>query len=155
MNITDIKDAIEQEIVARGLFFVEISVSTENDVCLTVEAEKGSITLDDCTWISRLFEEAFDREKEDYSLTVSSAGLDQAFKVAGQYQKAIGSKVEISIKGGRKLTATLDSADENGISFSYTSLEKPEGSKKKVMVEKNETLPFSQINAVKAHIEFE
>lgn len=155
MNIIEIKDALEQEIVARGLFFVDISISADNDVLLTVEAMDRSMLLDDCTWISGLFEAAFDREKEDYSLTVSSAGLDQPFKVAQQYTKALGSKVEISLKGGRKLTATLEEANEESISIYYTTLEKPEGSKKKIKVEKRECLPFSQINSVKPHIEFE
>ncbi len=155
MNIIEIKDAIEKVIVARGMFFVDISVSPDNDVTLTVEKEEGCISLDDCTDLSALFETAFDREKEDYSLTVTSAGLDQPFKVLRQYTKALGSKVEVSLKGGRKLVATLESADEKGIGIRYTSMEKPEGGKKKVPVEKVENYGFDQVNAVRPYVEFE
>ncbi len=103
MNVSDIIDAMTGEIVARGLYIVDISVSRDNDVTLTVESEEGTVELEDCVSLSRAFEAKFDREKEDYSLTVSSAGLDQPFKVLKQYLKARGSKVEIMLKGGRKI----------------------------------------------------
>ena len=105
MRISDIIDAIGGEIVARGCFIVDISVSKDNDIVLTIESEKGKIELDDCVSLSRYFETKFDREVEDYSLTVSSAGLDQPFKVFKQYEKALGSKVSIkTIRGlGYKL----------------------------------------------------
>ena len=97
MKISDIIDAIGGEIVARGCFIVDISVSKDNDIVLTIESEKGKIELDDCVSLSRYFETKFDREVQDYSLTVSSAGLDQPFKVFKQYVKALGSKVEVAL----------------------------------------------------------
>ena len=84
MNESVIVDAIKEEIVARGFFIVEVSVSKDNDVTLTIESETGLVELDDCVSLSRFFETKFDREVEDYSLTVSSAGLDQPFKVQKQ-----------------------------------------------------------------------
>ena len=123
MNISDILDAIGGEIVARGCFIVDISVSKDNDIVLTIESENGKIELDDCVSLSRFFETKFDREVEDYSLTVSSAGLDQPFKVFKQFQKAVGTKVEVSLKGGKKMVATLVEADEE----SYKAVLKESG----------------------------
>jgi hypothetical protein len=40
--------------------------------------------------INDAFVAIFDRDVEDYSLTVTSAGLDQPFSVLKQYLKAIG-----------------------------------------------------------------
>ena len=154
MNATEISDAIKDEIVARGFFIVEINVSADNDIELTVESEKGIVTLDDCVEISRLFEERFDREKEDYSLTVTSAGLDRPFKVTGQYIKAIGSKVEVSLKGGKKFIATLTGADEEGIDVHYTVREAVEGKKKKELVEHDERIGMDMVNSVRPYIEF-
>ncbi len=154
MNATEISDAIKDEIVARGFFIVEINVSADNDIELTVESEKGIVTLDDCVEISRLFEERFDREKEDYSLTVTSAGLDRPFKVTGQYIKAIGSKVEVSLKGGKKFIATLTGADEEGIDVHYTAREAVEGKKKKELVEHDERIGMDMVNSVRPYIEF-
>lgn len=154
MNATEISDAIKDEIVARGFFIVEINVSAGNDIELTVESEKSIVTLDDCVEISRLFEERFDREKEDYSLTVTSAGLDRPFKVTGQYIKAIGSKVEVSLKGGKKIIATLTGADEEGIDVHYTAREAVEGKKKKELVEHDERIGMDMVNSVRPYIEF-
>ena len=154
MNVSDIIDAINDEIVARGCFIIEVSVSKDNDIVLTVEKEEGVIELDDCVSLSRYFETKFDREAEDYSLTVSSAGLDQPFKVFKQYQKALGTKVEVMLKGGRKMVAVLTAADQESVTLKYTAKEAVEGKKKKELVEHNDRFTMDQVNAVRPHIEF-
>lgn len=154
MNVSDIKDAIGEEIVARGCFLVDVTVSKDNDIVLTVESESGTIELDDCVSLSRYFETKFDREVEDYSLTVSSAGLDQPFKVLKQFVKAIGTKVEVSLKGGRKMVAELVEADEEGVSLKYSVKEAVEGKKKKELVEHLDRFTMDQINSVRPYIEF-
>lgn len=155
MNVSEIQDAMESAIVARGCFIVDIKISKDYDIELTVESESGSVDLEDCVELSRIFEDKFSREEQDYSLTVTSAGLDQPFKVAKQYLKAIGSKVEVSMKGGKKIAAKLTDASENEITISYTTLEKTEGSKKKVAVEHTDTVSLSEVNSVKYVIDFE
>ena len=154
MNVSEIKDAICSEIVAHNCYLVDVSVSKDNDIEITIEAEEGRIELDTCVTISRFFETKFDREKEDYSLTVTSAGLDQPFKVLKQFQKAIGSKVEVQIKGGKKMVATLTAADEEGITLKYTVKEAVEGKKKKEFVEHNDHFSMDMVNSVRPYIEF-
>ena len=154
MNVTEIIDAIGNEIVARGCYIVDITISKENDIEITIESEEGRVELDDCVAVSRYFETQFDREKEDYSLTVTSAGLDQPFKVLKQYIKAIGTKVEVQLKGGKKLIATLTAADEESITLSYIAKEAVEGKKKKEMVEHNDRFTMDQVNSVRPYIEF-
>ena len=154
MNVSDIKDAIGEEIVARGFFLVDVTVSKDNEIVLTVESESGTVELDDCVSLSRYFETRFDRETEDYSLTVSSAGLDQPFKVFRQFEKAVGSKVEVSLKGGKKLVATLAEADPESITLKYTAKEAVEGKKKKELVEHLDRFTMDQVNAVRPFIEF-
>ncbi len=154
MKVSDIIDAIGGEIVARGCFFVDISVSKDNDIVLTIESENGKIELEDCVSLSRFFETKFDREAEDYSLTVSSAGLDQPFKVFRQYQKAVGSKVEVLLKGGKKMVAELEAADEESITLKYSAKEAVEGKKKKEIVEHVDRFTMDQVNSVKYFIDF-
>ena len=154
MNVSEIIDAIGGEIVARGCFLVDVSVSKDNDIVLTVESENGKIELDDCVSLSRYFETRFDREVEDYSLTVSSAGLDQPFKVLKQYIKAVGSKVEVQLKGGRKMVALLEAADQESITLKYSQKEAVEGKKKKELVEHLDRFTMDQVNAVRPFIEF-
>lgn len=146
---------MSEAIEARDCFLVDISVSKDNEVEMIIEKEEGTVDLDDCVALSRLFNERFDREKEDYALTVSSAGLDQPFRVLRQYQKAVGSKVEASLKGGRKIVALLTEVSEDAITLRYTAREAVEGKKKKELVEHNDVIPFGQVNAVVPYIEFE
>ena len=154
MNESVIVDAIKEEIVARGFFIVEVSVSKDNDVTLTIESEAGQVELDDCVSLSRFFETKFDREVEDYSLTVSSAGLDQPFKVQKQFEKAVGSKVEVALKGGKKMIATLVAADQESITLKYSVKEAVEGKKKKELVEHEDRFTMDQVNSVRPYITF-
>lgn len=154
MNVTVIKDAIEAAVVARDCFIVDVKLSADNDITITVESERSTVVLDDCVEISRRFEELFDREKEDYSLTVTSAGLDQPFKVLRQYLKAVDSEVEVSLKGGRRFRAVLRAADENSVTLEHRTVQKVEGSRKKETVTVTETFPMDAVTSVKPHVEF-
>ena len=155
MKKSDIIDAISSEIVARGLYLIDVTISKDNDVEITIESEEGKVELEDCVAISRFFETQFDREQEDYSLTVTSAGLDQPFKVLKQYIKAIGKKVEVQLKGGKKMVAVLEAADEESITLKYSQKEAVEGKKKKEIVEHVDRFTMDQINAVRPFVEFE
>jgi len=154
MNVSDIKDALQSELVARGCFLVDVSVSKDNDIVVTIESENGKIELDDCVALSRFFETRFDREVEDYSPTMTSAGLDQPFKVLKQFEKAVGSKVEVQLKGGRKIVALLEAADEESVTLKYSVKEAVEGKKKKELVEHVDRFLMDQVNTVRPYIEF-
>ena len=154
MNVSEILDALSGEIVARGLYIVDVSISKDNDIEVIIEKEEGVVELEDCVAMSRYFETCFDREKEDYSLTMSSAGLDQPFKVLKQYLKAVGTKVEVQLKGGRKMVAVLEAADQESITLKYSVKEAVEGKKKKELVEHIDRFTMDQVNSVKPFIEF-
>ena len=154
MKISEIIDAVGDAVVARGCFIVEINVSKDNDVEIVIESETSNVVLDDCVEISRRFEECFDRAVEDYSLTVTSAGLDQPFKVLKQYRKAVGTQVEAALKGGRKFVAELVAADENTVTLKYTLRETVDGKKKKELVEHCDTFGYDDVNYVRPHIDF-
>ncbi len=149
-----ILQTIRPAVEGRGCFIVDVTVSKDNDVTLTIERETGDVTLEDCVALNDIFLAAFDKDAEDYSLTVSSAGLDQPFKVHGQFTKAIGSQVVVLLKGGKKLTGVLTSADGDGIDLRYTSKETVEGKKKKILVEREERFGFEDINSVSPKVEF-
>lgn len=155
MNISEIKDAISGPVVARGCFLVDLKVSKDNEIIITIESEEGVVDLADCEAINDTFTAAFDRDVEDYALTVSSAGLDQPFKILKQYIKAVGTQVEVALKGGKKMVATLVAADEEGITLKYSAKEAVEGSKKKVMVEHEDRYSFAEVNSVTPFVVFE
>ena len=146
--------AIETAVQERGCFIVEVTVSATNDVEIVLEKEEGTVDWDDCAAIDRIVHEAFDQDAEDYSLTVSSAGLDRPLKVYRQFVKAIGSKVDVKFKGGRRLIATLTAADGQTITLQYTALEAVEGRKKKEKVDHEEACALADINSVTPYIDF-
>ena len=154
MNVSEIKDALQSELVARGCFLVDVSVSKDNDIVVTIESEEGKIELDDCVALSRYFETQFDREQEDYSLTMTSAGLDQPFKVLKQFTKAVGTKVEVQLKGGKKMVALLEAADEESVTLKYSVKEAVDGKKKKELVEHVDRFTMGQVNSVRPFVEF-
>ena len=154
MDKTQIIEAIEPAVKERGCFLVEVTVSAANDIEVVIEKEEGIVDWDDCAAIDKVVHEAFDQDVEDYALTVSSAGLDRPFKVLRQYQKAIGTQVDVKFKGGKRIIATLTSASEDSIGLQYTALEAVEGKKKKEKVEHNDVCPLAEINSVTPYIDF-
>ena len=154
MKKEEIIRAVEAAVAERGCFIVDVTVSAANDVEFVLEKEEGIVDWNDCAAIDKVVHEAFDQDAEDYALTVSSAGLDRPFKVYRQFLKAVGSKVDVKFKGGRRLVATLTAAAEDAVTLKYTALEAVEGKKKKEKVEHEEVCPLADINSVTPYIDF-
>ena len=154
MKKENIIQAVEAAVAERGCFIVDVTVSAANDIEIVLEKEEGIVDWDDCAAIDAVVHAAFDQDAEDYALTVSSAGLDRPFKVYRQFLKAVGSKVDVKFKGGRRLVATLTAASEDSVTLQYTALEAVEGKKKKEKVEHEEVCPLADINSVTPYIDF-
>ena len=154
MKKEEIIQAVEAAVQERGCFIVDVTVNAMNDVEIVLEKEDGIVDWDDCAAIDKVVHEAFDQDVEDYALTVSSAGLDRPFKVLRQYLKAVGSKVDVKFKGGRRLVALLKAATEEAVTLQYTALEAVEGKKKKEKVEHEDVFPLSEINSVTPYVDF-
>lgn len=154
MTKEQIINAVEGAVEERGCFLVEVTLSKDNDIEIVIEKKEGVVDWEDCAAIDKVMHAAFNQDREDYSLTVSSAGLDRPFKVLKQFLKAIGSKVDVKFKGGKRLVATLEGATEDSVSLSYTALEAVEGKKKKEKVNHTDTFSLTEINAVTPYIEF-
>ena len=154
MKKEEIIKAVEAAVSERGCFIVDVTVSAANDIEIVLEKEEGIVDWNDCAAIDAVVHAAFDQDAEDYALTVSSAGLDRPFKVYRQFVKAVGSKVDVKFKGGRRLVATLTAATEDTVTLHYTALEAVEGKKKKEKVEHEEVCPLADINSVTPYIDF-
>lgn len=96
-------------------FIVDVKVATDNTIEVFVDADTF-VTIDDCASISRFIEQHFDRDVEDYSLSVLSYGLCGRLKMERQFKKYIGKNVEIKQKGHPRVTAKLISFDNDSVS---------------------------------------
>ncbi len=148
-----IANLIETYLLENSLFLVGISISKENDIEVTIESTQV-VDISNCVAVSKIIESAFDREVEDYSLTVTSAGLDQPFKVFKQYQKFIGKEVEVLFSDGKKVVGILTDAQEDKIELSFTQLEKVEGKKKRERINIKKYYNLSEVKSTKPFINF-
>lgn len=147
--------AAEEYASSNGLYVVEIKVSADNDIDVTIEADERDITLDDCVEMTRFIEERVSRDVEDYSLTIGSAGLTSPFKVTRQYRKSVGSEIQVTRGTGARQKVLLTAVSEDGIDVEYERSVAVEGSKKKVKETVTEHIPFTEIKSAKPVIKFE
>ena len=131
----------------------KIVAAAERNIELTVDSDT-SVDIDACVALSRAVEAEFDREAEDFSLTVMSAGIGSELRCLRQYRKLVGHPVEVLLTDGVKILATLDAADEQGIVLSYDRKESVEGKKRKQLVHVTESYPFERIKFTKEWLDF-
>jgi ribosome maturation factor RimP len=153
MNIEgQIAQRIEKLIQAEpGDFLVEVRIKPTNNVKVFLDADQG-MSIDRLIQYNRSLykdlEESSFFPGGDFSLEVSSPGLDEPLKLHRQYIKNIGRHVEVLQQDGIKREGKLVSAAENEI---VVEEEKGKG-KKKELVE--HTIPFSNIKTTKVQIKF-
>ncbi len=107
-------------------YIVDLQIKSGNMIRLFIDGE-SSVNIKECIALSRYLESNLDREIEDFELNVSSAGLDQPFKVFKQYLKNLNKEVSILLIDGKKHAGTLSKVNENEI-----TLEIPANKKKKI-----------------------
>ena len=138
----------------KGLFIVDLAISSANDIKLFLDAEQSKVSIQDCVSVSRNIENNLDREKEDFQLSVSSAGMDQPFKVHKQYVKNVGREVKVVLNEHGSQEGKLISVNENFIMLEQETKEKIEGRKKKEVIVNKYEIPFSNIKQTKLVISF-
>ncbi len=153
INKATVESLIGSYLEERSLFLVDITISKDNDIEITIESY-DRVDIENCADISRIVEQGLDRNVEDYSLTVTSAGLDQPFKVFEQYKKSIGDEVVVVLKSGEKIVATLTAATPDKVDLKWTKLVKPEGKKRKESVEFTASYKLEEIKSTKTYINF-
>ncbi len=135
------------------MFVVGCTCTPANEVELTLDSDT-SVAIDACVALSRTVEEAFDRDEEDFSLTVASAGIGSELRCLRQYRKLIGKSVEVLLSDGVKVLAVLDEADEEGITLSYEEKQAVEGRKRKQTVRVTRRYGFDGIKYTKEWLDF-
>ena len=151
-----VKELVEERMaeLANGLFIVDITVSASNVIHVELDKYEGGVTVEDCVSVSRNVEHNLDREREDFELHVSSAGLDKPLRVPAQYTKNIGRDVKLVLSNGEKHEGKLALVDEQGITVEQSRMVKPEGKKKKELIVEQQMFPFTQIKETKIVISF-
>ena len=143
----------ERHLAGSDMFVVECKVSPMGDIELLIDSDTA-VRLEDCATLNRAIEAELDREVEDYSLMVASAGIGSELQQLRQYKKILGSSVEVLLKDGVKVLAKLNDATEDGIQISYEEKQLIEGKKRKQTVEVTRDFKWEEIKYVKEYLDF-
>ena len=132
-------------------FLVDLWIKPTNNIRVALDAD-GGLPIEKCVSLNRKLykqiEEAALYPEGDFSLEVSSPGLDEPLKMHRQYVKNISRNVEVLQQDGKITEGVLTAVHENEIEIAETIGK----NKKKEVVQ--HTIPFINIKATKIQIKF-
>jgi len=134
-----------------GYFLVEIKIKPTNNVKIFIDGDQG-ISIEKCIQFNRQLYKIIEDKNffppGDYSLEVSSPGIDKPLKLQRQYLKNVGRNIEIQFNDGSAKTGRLLQVSSDDI-----ILEETTGKGKKAEI-KQLVIPFSNIKTTTVQIEF-
>ncbi len=140
-----------EPLLEEDVFLVDLKIKAINNIKIFLDADNG-LAIERCIKINRaiykIVEETGMYPEGDFSLEVSSPGIDEPLKTIRQYIKNIGRDVEVTKKDETSLIGKLLQVDENSITIEYT-----EGKNKKAVVIQAE-IPFEEIIKTIVQIKF-
>ena len=142
------------EIVARqGAFLVDLAVDSGNRIQVKVDHIKG-ITLEQLAEVSRAIEQGFDREEEDFEITVTSPGVGTPLKVPQQYEQNIGRILKVKTSTDEEYKGRLTAFNDDELTLTWKERQPKEKGKGKVTVEKEQKINLADVEEAKVQIEF-
>lgn len=145
-----IEQFVDELLQDSDVFLIRSSVSNKNDVKVYLDSDTG-LPINVISKINRALykkiEEAGLFPEGDFSLEVSSPGVDEPLVFNRQYKKHIGRNLEINLTDNQSLVGKLISVDEAGIQVEITK------DKKKKLIETRE-IPYSEISKAIVQISF-
>ncbi len=144
-----IEEALEEN---PSLFLIEFEIKGDNQILVVIDGDKG-VSVNDCIAVSRKIEHNLDREEEDFSLEVTSAGATSPLQIARQYKKNIGRKLEVKTEE-QQFEGNLEAVTDEGITLTWKAREPKPVGKGKVTVKKEAALTYAEIVEAKVKITF-
>jgi len=133
------------------LFLVEIRIKPTNNIKVYIDGNHG-VSVDRLVQYNRKLYKQLEEEgmfpEGDFSLELSSPGLDEPLKLHRQYLKNIGRYVEVTGKEGKRVEGKLISATDTEI-----VVEEVKGKGKKMETVQH-TISFDDIKTTKIQIKF-
>jgi ribosome maturation factor RimP len=140
-----VESVVQEVAAAQGCLLYDIEfvgAGKARVLRLYIDKEDGSVGLDDCANVSRAFSEILDQQEdlvpgEEYSLEVSTPGLERHLRKPWHFQRAVGKKVYIKTskalesvgvtdkkwKAAKTVEQVVESADEGGVRFVVEGVE--------------------------------
>lgn len=140
-----------EPLLTGDIFLVDMRIKPTNNIKIYLDADNG-LGIEKCIKINRALykniEETALFPDGNFSLEVSSPGIDEPLKLHRQYEKNKGRNVEVVLNDGTVYEAVLSGIYENGIQLIIT-----EGKGKKA-VTKQLDIAMADIKHTKVKIKF-
>lgn len=150
--IRNIKEKVNSLLVNHpSHFLVEVRIKPTNNIKIFIDADEDVILSDLIDYNRKLYkqlEESGWFTDGNFSLEVSSPGLDEPLKLFRQYKKNTGRFVDIQLNDGEKKEGKLMEVTEDGV-----IIETITGKNKKKEI-RQESILFDQIKNTKIQIKF-
>ena len=134
-----------------AVFLVEVRIKPVNNIKVFIDGDQG-VSIEKLVQYNRRLYKQLEEEnlypEGDFSLEISSPGLDEPLKLNRQYSKNIGRFVEVTDLNDVKREGKLISASDGEI-----MIEEIKGKGKKMETVQH-TIPFSEIKTTKIQIKF-
>ncbi len=148
-----VRQLIAERIEGTEYYILSVDIRPGNNIVVELE-NSGPVSITDCVAISRQIEHNLDREAEDFSLQVSSPGLDKPLRDYRQYIKNVGRTLKVMLADSVETEGELKAADESGITLLSVRKERVEGKKKKETITENLELKYPDIKQAKIKLNF-
>jgi ribosome maturation factor RimP len=154
MDHKKVQDLINEALdLNKSLFVVDWSIGVGNKILVSVDGDEGA-NISECIRISRhiehnLLEEGVER---DFSLEVSSPGVENPIKFLRQYNKNIGRTLSVILNNDEKIEGTLKLVDEEKITLEWEAKEKKAIGKGNQKVTKQREVLYTEIKIAKTII---
>jgi ribosome maturation factor RimP len=153
MDLIDkVRELAQSCLADESLFLVEVKISTRTGarVLVILDGDKG-VTIEVCTKVSRALASMLDESDlidENYTLEVTTPGLDHPLKLKRQYYKNVGRGFKIHTKSKGLVEGKLSEVNDQRIILQQ---EVKEGKKMEV---KSIELPFEDIEKAFVMVSF-
>lgn len=134
------------------IFVVDIAISATNKITVLIDGDNG-ITIEKCAAANRALYKFIEGENlfngQNFSMEVSSPGIDRPLKLNRQYKKNIGRTIEVVKKDSTRETGKLLKANDREI-----VMEKEIKHNKKQTAKTEITILLEDISQVKVLVTF-
>lgn len=133
--MTEITEKIESLLAPlleeTDMFLISIKIKPTNNIKVFLDADSG-LSIQKCASVNRKLRAAIEEQgwfpEGDFSLEVSSPGVDEPLLQQRQYRKNIGRTVEVTPLEGKEITGVLKEVGEDGIILEVKDAKKKETS---------------------------
>jgi len=105
---------VKEKLEGSDLFLVDLRIGKDNKISVFIDGDNG-VKIQDCIDLSRAIEGNFDREVEDFELSVYSSGVGEPLLLKRQYKKNIGKNISVTTNDNERLEGELVVVDEEKI----------------------------------------